>query len=1283
MLKKNWFGVLILLSLILMFGIFFPEYMLQHRYYYSMLSNNVNLSITVIVLILSILPLVFLIACKKINIFKFLGAIFVSWFLASLLLIFVKNSAAGIDPLIDKGGWFLLFFNLAFLFVLAIIFVGSLIGLGNFKRKKIFNKPAEGVFDLILNLALWLIIFLIVEYVIVLLNIAYPLVNWLLFVVMIVISIKEYKNELLELFNKLIKQAQNYFKTPSFWAFLYGFLVVLSISYFMIWGLYSIIPYPTAWDANHAYLFYPKMWALHHWYYWWEPGMATSPFLWLMYITFWFSLFAPVWNSFTISPDGIATFMNFLSWLFVLWFFIGIINVANQFFWSKKYHTGLNLFLWWFLMLWWLFSWMGAFLVFVDNKTDLGVMSLAAVAIFSWLIMLHQFFKKEKEIWKYALLSGIFFATAVMAKPTAMLDAAIFGVFSSGVILNLLVSLWLIILIVWILAIGMPLRAELYINTTWGKKFSVIGVILTALWLLVNKSWQKIWWIIKPALFWIWGLIVTLLVLKIPYIVASNIFLGRPVDPANLIKRTFLAQDNKFQYADQSTADYNPYLILAQNSSMPQSNQGLYDGLKSPKWNSYTEDVGRYIGFGWRFFYGKWWSQLADNIPNCFSLDKDIKYLCLNHEKISSALQNLDNPAVVQQLQQLFDKVNSNLYLKNLINQFNESDNLGDKYSLLNQISQYYQSNSIKIVDAYLYYPGDYNGKIGEYYFPYYNKSIKSKGIVKSKAIGIPYKYIVPLNITFNWSLQNLSSYYTDIGYIWLIVLIIIFVGFVYALFKRENKLSSLLLATLGWWLFWIIIWGWILWYWIGLLIWSILAFSLFISYIVKDLQIKCSSSTNKPVVVFLIVILAVFLPQYVLNYIRIASQQPGSPFLWYKESIWYSAIKAFTPENIFEISKKDKIAPQVYGISTGNIQYLRVVANYYQQFSSYKKTLEQLNKQLEKTDNQLQKQKIETIRRTLSIAYKDLSRYFLEIPYSRKSILELQFSNYKKFLELANNRKPDEWIFIWWTYARYFINSQRGVLYDHFLRKLWYWFSDGNLQKSYLRLKDKNRKWFEGRYIKYIVIDPNIGTVVQGWGNKSLFDRFYGQVDFKNRKLIEDWVVTMLARLIMANKVQTIYSNSLPIKYAWLLPSQKLEKAFSGSIYDEIQIRSNAVILPYCFMGRFTSNYCIPQEDLTTLLNLMWELALERVGTLDFLQDIADVNGKVINLDKLKAVVVNIVDKQNYSLENIKWLTPDEVFVLLRFLDFIADPAQIQNKVQNYLIPRNIQSLIWVLEVK
>jgi len=38
-------------------------------------------------------------------------------------------------------------------------------------------------------------------------------------------------------------------------------LVVISILYYFFGFMHSYIPYPTAWDANHAYMFYPKMFA--------------------------------------------------------------------------------------------------------------------------------------------------------------------------------------------------------------------------------------------------------------------------------------------------------------------------------------------------------------------------------------------------------------------------------------------------------------------------------------------------------------------------------------------------------------------------------------------------------------------------------------------------------------------------------------------------------------------------------------------------------------------------------------------------------------------------------------------------------------------------------------------------------------------------------------------------------------------------------------------------------------------------------------------------------------
>jgi hypothetical protein len=79
-------------------------------------------------------------------------------------------------------------------------------------------------------------------------------------------------------------------------------------------------------------------------------------------------------------------------------------------------------------------------------------------------------------------------------------------------------------------------------------------------------------------------------------------------------------------------------------------------------------------------------------------------------------------------------------------------------------LRQYYQSHSIKSDDDYL---------------------------------AIPYRFIVPFNISMNRSLQNLSSYYTDIGFVWIILYVLMVAALVYALIHKEKKLLSISLANL------------------------------------------------------------------------------------------------------------------------------------------------------------------------------------------------------------------------------------------------------------------------------------------------------------------------------------------------------------------------------------------------------------------------------------------------------------------------------------------------------
>lgn len=84
---------------------------------------------------------------------------------------------------------------------------------------------------------------------------------------------------------------------------------------------------------------------------------------------------------------------------------------------------------------------MGAFLVFVDNKTDMGVLALSILALLGGLIFLNHFQKKgvhteSRQSTIYLILSALFFAFAVMAKPTAFIDVVVFGLILIGFWLN-------------------------------------------------------------------------------------------------------------------------------------------------------------------------------------------------------------------------------------------------------------------------------------------------------------------------------------------------------------------------------------------------------------------------------------------------------------------------------------------------------------------------------------------------------------------------------------------------------------------------------------------------------------------------------------------------------------------------------------------------------------------------------------------------------------------------------------------------------------------------------
>jgi hypothetical protein len=98
-------------------------------------------------------------------------------------------------------------------------------------------------------------------------------------------------------------------------------LLAISIIYYLYGFQLSYIPYSTAWDANHAYMYIPKVLAQNHGVIRRNMGpVAMAPELWHIFITFFFALIQPIKSWFWIAPDTVAVAMNFLSGIFVLIF---------------------------------------------------------------------------------------------------------------------------------------------------------------------------------------------------------------------------------------------------------------------------------------------------------------------------------------------------------------------------------------------------------------------------------------------------------------------------------------------------------------------------------------------------------------------------------------------------------------------------------------------------------------------------------------------------------------------------------------------------------------------------------------------------------------------------------------------------------------------------------------------------------------------------------------------------------------------------------------------------
>ena len=1026
-----------------------------------------------------------------------------------------------------------------------------------------------------------------------------------------------------------------------------------------MWIQNAFTPYSTAWDANHEYMYIPKILAENAGIYRWNTVWGSMPWFWHQFLTFVFSL---TWCTnwwFGISSDNIAISMNNISATLVLLFWIAIIfqiftlvnnkeTKEEEKSELKKWNNSITwsnienwnwITMWWYMLLLWLTGGMWAFLVIVDNKTDLWVMALSLLALLAGLIFLqNRKSSDKKEIIKYVIIAWLFFGFAALAKITAFVDLVLFGLLLVWLRFSPITSLGLWVMVMWLVRKFNILTSSVMLTDSNANRLIIIWLVIVAIWLVLHlmkhSNRKEFWRNFKDLLMlWIWFLI-PLILLKLPWATISQIktdnysvsnslravFLGMNTDTKKETSKHFLTQntleeDTSNELIDSNTVDsideQNIVDSITLNSKDDKtfsqcttdgdiySDEELNENLQELNGWQWWEDLWRYIWYGWKEFSenhllsisediaNSWWFKFfkafwpktdisdLDNSWNviyeknlafwilktlwptsdtCYGTNHDAKILCNNANVIDNF--KIDDLRAIYENWIKDKDWEAWLLLKDALDAYDKAksewrlwfwtSNTAVFHDEIVNLRQYYQSHSISSDED---------------------------------SVNIPYRYLVPLNISFNWSLQNLSSYYTDIGFFWIIVYVFLIIALPYAIIKKDKILTSIALTTIiGWWIRWII-WSAILWYGTVLISWTMITTALF-----RD-RILQKDRENSPRIIprlLIVVVWIFFWLQILFNFLRIASQWASTVFVWYK---WNVGSEVVIDDN------------------------------------------------LQQTD----KQKI-------------------KYGYTAQNIFNLQFPQYNPIIHALADRDNDDGVIIAWTYIQYFLWNQWNIKWDWMLSNFWKNTSDWDLCKTYRRLKKDNTR--------YLIIDPNIWTVTMWEWNETLFYRFFGKLNAEKTGIEMDGTITTLVRLAQNGYLKLLSTNNLWSKYAFTVDDDTIRAYLGESMTDEelILARWKMAVLQYF-------------DDANSLFSSVAWIFLSRIvnDAKSWIEDIANIYWMEIDSNKVANAAYSYINWQA-SEWFAKDLTQDEKMILITYINIYAWYQQsweswVSSMIQNLLL--------------
>jgi hypothetical protein len=1036
----------------------------------------------------------------------------------------------------------------------ASLMLGGMWSGGSMLYRKLYHHEADTLDRSVTALVLWFVATLMISWALVLTTLLYQIVAVVCVAVCGYLIWRETQfwktlsHNMSDLINKHL-----WFDT---WAKgLTTVLLGITIMYLCYGIMLAFIPYPTAWDANHAYMYFPKVWAEHHGYLWNSLSAQFSPAPWLTYVAVWFQ-FGYAFQSvgWWIWPDTWAVVMNFLSAIFVVmimtWWLVR--RVIRWVWLSDKpalYQTS------WVVLLSWLTSGMGAFLVFVDNKSDFGILAItlcALVLVFDWLPSLEGRDQEDKSLisgqksdnlslsaFRFPpVLSGLVAWVAIFSKPTSLFDFASVVVLFAGIVAGAWAMVGTGLVVIGAMALMKITTVPLYVSGSAGAICIILGLLLMVLGIFISgkdklKLWSRlvVWWTVMIGF---------LMIVKTPMMLWRSHNIWSQIDGVKWYVQGVLMGYEEVKSTKLKVKGYDWANIrslpegegfgvrLAQNSSTSPSiscsiqsewltQATLYQWTQKAVSEWAGEDLGRYIGYGGKTWDKPWrWFLLPTN--TCIALDHDARVLC-------------DARIAVSQWQ--FDGLDKTLN-GDALKIFEWAAKLKEQWISVS----YIQKDLARQLNLYRQ-----------------DKALLKDNANNTTVVSAPYRWIVPLNMTYNWSLQNLSSYYTDIGVVWLILLVILLTATIWLLIYHPRRAIIPLTAIIGWVIWWVS-GSSILWYGIGLIIWTMLSMIVIIDTWTDEGQISLSSRILMYYVFWLVWVIVTV--QLLLNFIRIGSQGGWGIFVQYKTA----------------------------------------------------------NARSQDIDEQLQPKPI------------------INYGVSGKDIFDLQFPHYNKTIAAIDaNPENKEAVLIAGTYMPYFIFNQYNIIGDGFLTSMWEWFSDGNVCRSYLRLKDKN--------LSYLVIDPNIASVVMGEWNTTLRDRMFAKIDPATGKIIQQWAISMLAKLASAWRIELFNSNNIAAKYAFTLSDAEMSAAF-GVLGDDLTLTRTKVAT-----ARFR------WEEGNILLQKVLQILTQRMSWPYGMGDLADIIGKDVDVAKLAAIAQKVSDPSIIS--QIKELSQDERYVLVSYLNMIS----------------------------